>query len=131
MSVLISSNCAPDPSKEIEEILESSGLSLINPAVKGKSGVVHVFNAVANDGDGTIFAVDVAHSNGPVDEIQLLRFYVKCIDTDPEKRILLCIPGANDAARRLAPVFGVTLVEGRDYFEALEGLRSVIKSRRV
>jgi hypothetical protein len=117
-------------SKEVEVVLRSSGLSPIKEVIKGKSGVFHVFDAAATDGDGTLVAVDIAHSDKLVDEVPLLRFYVKCLDTNSEKRILLCIPGATEKTKKLAPIFSVIIVECKDLWEVSEGLRSALMSYR-
>jgi len=125
-------NCGPDLPKEVKEVLRSSGLFLIEGAVEGKSGVLHVFDAAAKEADGRLVVVDIAHSDEDeaVDEIPLLRFYVKCFDTDSEKRILLCIPRATENVKKLAPVFSIKIVECRDPREASEGLRTALSERK-
>jgi len=81
-------------------------------AIVGKSGVRHEFAfAVIPETGKTKVVVDTELSVKEVDEMKVLKFYVKVFDVSPEKAILCVCPKLGARAATLAKEYGITVLE--------------------
>jgi len=81
-------------------------------AIVGKSGVKHefAFALVPQPGKAKV-VVDTELSVTEVDEMKVLKFYVKVFDVSPEKAILCVSPKLGSRAASLAKEYGITVLE--------------------
>jgi len=93
--------------------LNRKGLKAQAPAaIVGKSGVKHEFAfALTPDSGKTKVVVDTELSVGEVDEMKVLKFYVKVFDVGPEKAVLCVCPRLGERAATLAKEYGITVLE--------------------
>ena len=81
-------------------------------AIVGKSGVKHEFAfALTPDAGKAKIVVDTELSVREVDEMKVLKFYVKVFDVDPEKAVLCVCPRLGARAATLAKEYGITVLE--------------------
>jgi len=93
--------------------LNRRGLKAHAPAaIVGKSGVKHEFAfALQPDSGKTRIVVDTELSVKEVDEMKVLKFYVKVFDVSPEKAVLCVCPRLGERAATLAKEYGITVLE--------------------
>ena len=93
--------------------LSKKGVKATAPAsIVGRSGVKHDFAfAVAEDSGKTKVVVDTELSVKEVDEMKVLKFYVKVYDVAPEKAILCVSPKLSSRAATLAREYGLSVLE--------------------
>jgi len=93
--------------------LNRRGFRALAPAaIVGKSGVKHEFAfALAPDSGKTRIVVDTELSVKEVDEMKVLKFYVKVFDVGPEKAVLCVCPKLGERAATLAKEYGITVLE--------------------
>lgn len=89
------------------------GVNARAPAtIPGKSGVSHIFAfAVIGTSNRPKVVVDTELSVKEVDEMRVLKFYVKVYDVSPEKAILCVCPTLSERGRTLAKEYGVSVLE--------------------
>jgi hypothetical protein len=81
-------------------------------AIVGKSGVKHEFAfALVPDTGKAKIVVDTELSVRDVDEMKVLKFYVKVFDVGPEKAVLCISPRLGARAATLAKEYGITVLE--------------------
>ena len=79
----------------------------------GRSGVRHTFTLGASDQDGSPeFVCDVKLSDVPLDETDVLAFFIKVYDVGAKASTLCASPGFGAEAKKLAAVYRISLVEG-------------------
>ena len=93
--------------------LSKKGVTAKAPAViVGKSGVKHEFAfALAPDSGKPKVVVDTELSVKEVDEMKVLKFYVKVYDVSPEKAVLCVSPKLTSRAAELAREYGIEVLE--------------------
>jgi hypothetical protein len=93
--------------------LGKKGVRAQAPAVlMGKSGVKHEFAFAVLEEEGKArVVVDTELSVREVDEMKVLKFYVKVFDISPAKAILCVCPGLGQRAKSLAKEYGITVLE--------------------
>ena len=93
--------------------LNKKGIRAQAPAaILGKSGVKHEFAfAVVPDAGRAKVVVDTELSVKDVDEMKVLKFYVKVFDVGPEKAVLCVSPKLGSRAATLAKEYGITVLE--------------------
>jgi len=93
--------------------LTGKGMKAQAPAtIVGKSGVKHEFAfALLQDPGKTKVVVDTELSVRDVDEMKVLKFYVKVFDVGPEKAVLCVSPKLGPRAATLAKEYGITVLE--------------------
>ena len=93
--------------------LSKKGVKAKAPAViVGKSGVKHEFAfALVPDSDKPKVVVDTELSVKEVDEMKVLKFYVKVYDVSPEKAVLCVSPKLTVRAAALAHEYGIEVLE--------------------
>ncbi|MBC7113177.1 MAG: hypothetical protein H5T34_04055 [Candidatus Methanomethyliales bacterium] len=110
--------------------LKASGYIVNSPGtITGKSGTSHAFDIVGVDKSGNVIAVDVAISKETLNESVILNLFVKVLDTNPTKTVLVCIPGLTEAARKLAPLYGITTLEGTSISDIITPLKSMLSQQ--
>ena len=93
--------------------LTKRGKNAKAPAViVGKSGVKHEF-AFALDPDAVRpeVVIDTELSVKEVDEVKVLKFYVKVYDVGPKKSVLCVTPKLTEAAASLAKGYEISVVQ--------------------
>ena len=97
----------------LAQALSKKGVKACAPAsILGKSGVKHEFAfAVTPEGGKAKMVVDTELSVNEVDEMKVLKFYVKVYDVGPEKAILCVSPKLNGRAAVLAHEYGIQVLE--------------------
>jgi hypothetical protein len=93
--------------------LNQKGVKANAPAaIMGKSGVKHEFAfALMPDSGKARIVVDTELSVKEVDEMKVLKFYVKVFDVGPEKAVLCVCPKLGARAATLAKEYGITVLE--------------------
>lgn len=93
--------------------LNRKGIKAQAPAaIVGKSGVKHEFAfALVPDSGKARVVVDTELSVKDVDEMKVLKFYVKVFDVGPEKAVLCVSPRLGERAATLAKEYGITVLE--------------------
>ena len=88
-----------------------AGFDVVKPAVvMGTSGVEHRFTFVAADGP-EVYAFDVCSRVG---QVEILRAYVKRMDTGA-RTFVVCLSGRPDAeAKELARIYGIDVLSPSD-----------------
>jgi len=93
--------------------LNKKGMKALAPAtIVGKSGVKHefAFALIPDSGKATV-VVDTELSVKEVDEMKVLKFYVKVFDVGPEKAVLCVCPKLASGAATLAKEYGIVVLE--------------------
>ena len=93
--------------------LNQKGVKASAPAaIMGKSGVKHEFAfALMPDSGKPRIVVDTELSVKEVDEMKVLKFYVKVFDVGPERAVLCVCPKLGARAATLAKEYGITVLE--------------------
>ena len=103
----------PTNFEALAQSLSMKGVKASAPAsILGKSGVKHefAFAVLPEDGKAKV-VVDTELSVNEVDEMKVLKFYVKVYDVSPEKAILCVSPKLNGRAAVLAHEYGILVLE--------------------
>ena len=80
--------------------------------IQGRSGVRHEFAfALLSEPGKAKVVLDAELSTNDVDEIKVLKFYVKVFDVGPEKAVLCVCPRLDKRAAALAREYGVVVLE--------------------
>ena len=93
--------------------LSKRGLKAKAPAsIIGKSGVKHEFAfALLPETGKAMIVLDTELSVKEVDEMKVLKFYVKVFDVGPEKSVLCVSPKLGARAATLAKEYGIVVIE--------------------
>jgi hypothetical protein len=99
--------------ESIASELNRKGIKASAPAaILGKSGVKHEFAfALVPDSGKARIVVDTELSVKEVDEMKVLKFYVKVFDVSPDKAVLCVSPKLGPRAAALAREYGITVLE--------------------
>ncbi len=99
----------------IEE-LDKKGIKAVHHgAVMGASKIRHIFSLVtyAAKVEQPFLVADIVESDERVDEMRLLSFIGKCVDSRIESKIIVAVPKLREGLRELINANGVMLVEVR------------------
>lgn len=78
----------------------------------GKSGVKHEFSfGILSEGGKPKVVLDTELSVKEVDEMKVLKFYVKVFDVSPETAILCVSPRLSERAKQLAEEYSIKVIE--------------------
>jgi hypothetical protein len=93
--------------------LTKQGMNARAPAaIVGKSGVKHEFAfALVPESGRAKIVLDTELSVKEVDEMKVLKFYVKVFDVGPEKSVLCVSPKLGTRAATLAREYGIVVIE--------------------
>lgn len=95
--------------------------------LKGESGLVHTFDIVATK-EGRVTAILISSNPDDVGSEAVIGFFAKKVDVNPEHAILIAMPRLTEEAGKLAGVYGIETVEGRDLQEVVMQLRDGFSS---
>jgi hypothetical protein len=114
----------------ITEFLTENGFEVKSPAyLKGKSGANHMFDIVASRKENTknVTVIDLATStNNIVSEQPVIALFAKIFDVSPYAAYLIAIPKLNDNAKKMAELYNIQAVEGKDQKETIDNLKEKI-----
>ena len=114
----------------ISEFLAENGFEVKSPAyLKGKSGANHMFDIVALREENTegVTVIDLATSTDKaVSEQPVIALFAKIFDVSPNAAYLIAIPKLNGNAKKMAKLYNIQAVEGKDQKEAIDGLKEKI-----
>lgn len=117
--------------KPLKDVLESADFSVKIPGLlRGTSGTDHSFALTASRkfaGKEEILVMDVVSSDGLADENPVIAMFAKRYDINPDRSILVAIPGIRNGAKRLASLYRIDLVEATSASEATEKLRALVE----
>ncbi len=113
----------------LREFLQSLGLNVESPSfLKGKSGASHMFDIASWKG-GTprqVIVIDMATGEQEVSEQAIIAMFAKVYDVAPNRAMLVAIPRMSENGRKLAALYKIELVEGRNQKEALKALQKAM-----
>ena len=91
-------------------------------ALKGSSGVEHIFDIVAaENGKHMVFAI--ASGAGEIGNEVVVSYFAKVFDIAPHRSFLIALMKLADEARKLAALYGLEVIEGESLEEVLKRLR--------
>jgi hypothetical protein len=96
--------------------LEKKGIKAVhNGAVMGASRISHIFSLVAyaEKVEHPLLVADIIETDHRTDEMRLLSFIGKCVDSRIENKIIVAIPNLKEDLRELIKTHGIILVESR------------------
>jgi len=116
--------------KPIKEVLEHMGYDVaIGGRLHGASGADHRFDLIGIRSDGSrkeTVAVDVVSSDGLVGDSAVTTMFAKRYDANPDKSVLVAIPGINESGKKLAAMYRISIVEATSGLEAVEKLKQSV-----
>jgi len=91
-------------------------------ALKGGSGIEHVFDIVASEnGKHIVFAI--ASGASEIGNEFVVSYFAKTFDVAPHRSVLIALPKLTEEARKLAALYGLEVIEGESLEEVLKWLR--------
>lgn len=91
------------------------GLKAQAPAqIQGRSGVKHEFALAVRTEAKANVVLDAELSLNEVDEMKVVRFYIKVLDVGPQRAILCVSPRLDKRAALLAKEYGVAVLESEE-----------------
>lgn len=113
--------------KPISEVLTAAKFTPSAPGVlTGKSGIQHTFGIIGVNKQGGTIAIDLAISKTKINEAPLLAMSAKVMDTSPLKSIMVVVPSLLENAKKMAGIYGISIVEGNTIEEATKSLRKLL-----
>ena len=114
----------------IIEFFENLGFEVESPGfLNGSSGTRHMFDliAVSTGEKKSTTAIDiVTSSDDAVSEQSVISMFAKIFDTTPDKACLVAIPKMSENGRKLASLYKIELVEGKNQNSAIEALKACV-----
>jgi transcription elongation factor Elf1 len=114
----------------LREFLQSLGFNVESPGfLKGKSGASHMFDLASWRGGTTrqVVVIDLATSGEEaVTEQAIIAMFAKVYDVSPDRAILVTIPRMSENGRKLASLYKIELIEGKNQKEALNALEKAM-----
>ncbi|MEM2393745.1 MAG: hypothetical protein QXW82_02325 [Candidatus Bathyarchaeia archaeon] len=110
----------------IKEFLVQKGFEVEAPAfLKGRSGANHMFDlAVYQKGKKGVTVIDLAAATGDVvSEQPVIALFAKIYDVSPESAYLVAIPKLSENGNRMAQLYNIKIIEGRDAKEITHALK--------
>jgi hypothetical protein len=94
--------------------------------LKGSSGTLHTFNLVASktyENETKAIALDISLSTSVVEEQSVITLFAKVFDTRPNKSILVTMPVLSEKGKKMAELYGIKILEGKNVEEIINGLK--------
>lgn len=114
----------------LREFLQTLGFNVESPGfLKGKSGASHMFDLASWRGGKTrqVVVIDLATSGEEaVTEQAIIAMFAKVYDVLPDRAILVAIPRMSENGRKLASLYKIELIEGKNQKEALKALEKAM-----
>ncbi|MCS7114034.1 MAG: hypothetical protein RMJ15_00130 [Nitrososphaerota archaeon] len=110
----------------IREFLLRNGFEVEAPAfLKGRSGANHMFDlAVYQKEKKGVTVIDLAASTEDVvSEQPVIALFAKIYDVSPESALLVAIPKLSENGNRMAQLYNIKVVEGKDAKEITQALK--------
>lgn len=111
----------------IKEFLVKNGFKVESPAfLRGKSGANHMFDIAAFSKTRTkkVTVMDVATAReNMISEQPIIALFAKIYDVSPESAYLIAIPKLSDNAKKMAELYNIKVIEGRDAKEITKVLK--------
>jgi uncharacterized protein YbaR (Trm112 family) len=111
----------------LREFLTEEGFQVESPAFfKGKSGANHMFDIAAYKGQPTrkVTVIDIASSTeNAVSEQPVIALFAKTFDVSPERAYLIAIPRLNENGKKMAELYNIQIIEGKNQEEAIKTLK--------
>ncbi|MDG6935685.1 MAG: GTP-binding protein [Nitrososphaerota archaeon] len=99
-----------DPFEATIKALRNLSIDVEYPAaVTGKSGIKHEFSIALHGSTYTV--VDILVQPKAIGSQSVLAFIAKCNDTEPSRKILVCVPKLEDEAKKLAVANKIETIE--------------------
>lgn len=112
----------------VKAILERAGFKVEeNVALKGKSGVVHIFDFIVKRSDGRGVAFLIENTLKPITEAKVIEWYTRSIDVDVDI-IYVTTAYMSDEARRLIKFYGLSVIEAEDYLDAEAKIKKLVET---
>jgi len=119
----------------ISEFLAENGFEVRSPAyLRGKSGANHLFDiAASRKEDSTrVTVIDFATTtDNVVSEQPVISLFAKIFDVTPYAAYLIAIPRLNENAKKMAELYNIQAIEGKNQKEALDSLKQKITQTQV
>jgi len=110
----------------LRDFFQNLGFNVESPGfLKGKSGASHMFDIVSWKGGVTrqVIVVDLATlGEDAVSEQAIIAMFAKVYDVAPDRAVLIAIPRMSENGRKLAGLYKIELIEGKNQKEALKAL---------
>jgi len=114
----------------LREFFQSLGFNVESPGfLKGKSGASHMFDVAAWKEGATrqVIVIDLATSGeDAVSEQAVIAMFAKVYDVSPDRATLIAVPRMSDNGRKLAALYKIELIEGKNQKEALNTLEKAM-----
>jgi hypothetical protein len=112
--------------------LEKVGIKAVHHgAVIGASRIPHIFSLVvyAEKVEKPFLVADIIETNHRTDEMRLLSFIGKCVDSRIENKIIVAIPNLKEDLRELINTNGIMLIESRAIEDIIFELVKAVEER--
>jgi len=112
----------------VAQLFFSLGYQVSYPAsIKGKSGVEHRVDLYAKK-TGDDVMVQISTESMQVDVNSVVSFFAKLYDVQAKHALMVAIPTATDAAKRVAESYGIQVIEGPDETKVTAGIKAALIS---
>ncbi len=109
-------------------LFASLGFIVSSPAaVQGLSGATHTLDVYAKKGELDV-ALQIAVDSKPIEVSAVMSLFAKTYDLKPKLSILIAIPSASDAAKKINSGYGITLVEDLDGAGSVQKVKELLES---
>lgn len=116
----------------INEFLYKNEFEVKSPAaLRGQSGTNHSFDIVAyrKKGRQKIIVIDVSSSReNEVSEQSVITLFAKIFDVSPDKAFLIAIPKMTPNGKKMAELYNIRVMEGKNQKEVITMLEKLVKS---
>jgi hypothetical protein len=112
--------------------LEKMGIKAVHHGVvMGASRIPHIFSLVAyaEKVEQPFLVADIIEMDHRTDEMRLLSFIGKCVDSRIENKIIIAIPNLKEDLRELVNTNGIVLIESRAMEDATLELVKAVEER--
>jgi hypothetical protein len=99
--------------------------------VTGASRIPHIFSLVAyvEKVEEPFLVADIIETDHRIDEMRLLSFIGKCVDSRIENRVLVAVPNLEERFRELININGIMLIESRAMEDIIFKLVKAVQER--
>ena len=111
-----------------EALIEAKFTPSMPGILTGKSGIEHTFGIIGVNKQGRTVAIDLAISKTKINEGPILAMSAKVMDTNPTKSVIICVPSLQENAKKVAGIYGISVVEGDTVEDATKYLRQILPS---